>query len=139
MRPYTHRINYYETDRMGIVHHSNYVRWMEEARLDLLEQIGWGLDKIEKSGIVGPIVSVECRYKKTTTFPELITIYVTLEEIRGARLKLRYKMLNEAGETVCEGRSENCFTDSKGKVLRLDRQMPELYEAFMALIENSGR
>ena len=123
---------------MGIVHHSNYVRWMEEARLDLLEQIGWGLDKIEKSGIVGPIVSVECRYKKTTTFPELITIYVTLEEIRGARLKLRYKMLNEAGETVCEGRSENCFTDSKGKVLRLDRQMPELYEAFMALIESGG-
>ena len=61
MRPYTHKVKYYETDRMGITHHSNYIRWMEEARIDLLEQIGWGLDKIEESRIVSPIVSVECR------------------------------------------------------------------------------
>ena len=117
---------------MGITHHSNYVRWMEEARLDLLEQIGWGLDKIEETGIVGPIVSVECRYKKTTTFPEQITVCVSIEEVRGARLKLRYRMINEAGETVCEGRSENCFTDAEGRVLRLDRKMPELYDALLA-------
>ena len=136
MRPYTHKVKYYETDRMGITHHSNYIRWMEEARIDLLEQIGWGLDKIEEGRIVSPIVSVECRYKKTTTFPELITVFVTFEEIRGARLKLRYKMINEAGETVFEARSENCFTDAKGKVLRLDRHMPEFYKALMDLQED---
>ena len=118
---------------MGITHHSNYVRWMEEARIDLLDQIGWGLEKIEKTGVAGPIVSIECRYKRPTTFPELITVYVTVEDVRGAKLILRYKMLNVAGQTVFEGRSENCFTDSNGKVLRLDRNMPELYNALLSL------
>ena len=139
MRPYTHKVKYYETDRMGITHHSNYVRWMEEARIDLLEQIGWGLEKIEENRIVSPIVSIECRYKRTTTFPELITVYVTLEEIRGARLRLRYKMINEAGEMVFEARSENCFTDVSGKVIRLDRHLPEFYEALRALCEDGDR
>ena len=39
---YDHKVQYYETDGMGIVHHSNYIRWFEEARVDLLEQLGFG-------------------------------------------------------------------------------------------------
>ena len=48
--PYKHTVQYYETDRMGITHHSNYIRWMEEARVDFLEQAGWGYDKLEEAG-----------------------------------------------------------------------------------------
>ena len=47
MKPYIHKVQYYETDKMGITHHSNYIRWMEEARVDFMEQIGWGYDKME--------------------------------------------------------------------------------------------
>ena len=46
MRPYRHRVNYYETDKMGITHHANYIHWMEEARIDFLDQIGWGYDRL---------------------------------------------------------------------------------------------
>ena len=49
--PYRHKVQYYETDTMKIVHHSNYVRWMEEARVDMLEQMGIGYDVMEKEGI----------------------------------------------------------------------------------------
>lgn len=45
MQKYRHIVQYYETDKMGITHHSNYIRWMEEARIDFLRQIGWGLCK----------------------------------------------------------------------------------------------
>ena len=41
MEEYTHSVQYYETDKMGIVHHSNHVRWMEEARVDYLKQLGF--------------------------------------------------------------------------------------------------
>ena len=41
MQKYRHIVQYYETDKMGITHHSNYIRWMEEARIDFLRQIGW--------------------------------------------------------------------------------------------------
>ena len=50
MNAYRHTVQYYETDRMGIVHHSNYIRWMEEARVDYLAQLGWGLERLEAMG-----------------------------------------------------------------------------------------
>ena len=57
MTPYVHQVQYYETDRMGITHHSNYIRWMEEARVDFLRQIGWGYDRLEAMGIVSPVTA----------------------------------------------------------------------------------
>lgn len=60
---YRHVVQYYETDRMGITHHSNYVRWMEEARIHFLDQIGWDYAKLEEMGLVSPVVSVSCRYR----------------------------------------------------------------------------
>ena len=53
MNPCEHKVQYYETDGMGIVHHSNYIRWFEEARVDLLEQLGFGYDRIEEAGYSG--------------------------------------------------------------------------------------
>lgn len=63
MVPYDHKVQYYETDGMGIVHHSNYIRWFEEARVDLLEQLGFGYDRIEEAGYSGPVLEVSCQYK----------------------------------------------------------------------------
>ena len=52
MEIYRHKVQYYETDKMGITHHSNYIRWMEEARIDFLAQIGWNYERLEVMGIV---------------------------------------------------------------------------------------
>ena len=68
MEKYLHKVAYYETDKMGVTHHSNYIRWMEEARVDFLEQIGFSYKKLEDEGIVSPVIGVECEYKAQTTF-----------------------------------------------------------------------
>lgn len=128
-KTYEHIVQYYETDKMGITHHSNYIRWMEEARVDFLAQIGWDFAKLESLGIVSPVVSVECQYKRTTTFPEVIHISVAIEEFKGVKLKLKYNMENDDGEIVCEGRSEHCFLDVSGKPIRLNKEFPEFYNA----------
>ena len=60
MKPYTHTVQYYETDRMQISHHSNYVRWMEEARVSFLAQLGFPYEKLEERGIISPVVAVKC-------------------------------------------------------------------------------
>ena len=52
--PYRHLVQYYETDQMGVVHHSNYIRWFEEARVFFMDQMGFGYDKMEKSGVIQP-------------------------------------------------------------------------------------
>ena len=130
MDDYLHRVQYYETDRMGITHHSNYIRWMEEARVDFLRNSGWGYDRLEAEGVICPVTAVSCRYKASTTFSDLISVNVTVAEFRGPLLKLDYVMKNEAGETVFEGRSEHCFLDAEGKMARLSKVCPGMAEVF---------
>ena len=61
MSLYQHEVQYYETDRMGITHHSNYIRWMEEARVTFLKEIGWDYAKLEEMGIISPVIDVQCQ------------------------------------------------------------------------------
>lgn len=124
---YIRRVNYYETDKMGVTHHSNYIRWMEEARIDFLEQIGWGYGKMEADGIVSPVVGVECQYKRATTFGDEIRVQVGVEEFRGVRLVIRYTMTdNRTGETVLTGKTVHCFTTPGGRPIILKKQFPEV-------------
>lgn len=123
---YIHKVNYYETDRMGITHHSNYVRWMEEARDDFLKNLGYGLKRIEIDGITSPVVSVECHYKHTTTFDDRIKIDVAVEKYTGVKLSLSYVMTNEeTGEIVLTAKSSHCFVDSDGIPVAVKKHFPE--------------
>lgn len=131
---YRHKVHYYETDRMGITHHSNYIRWMEEARIAFLEQAGCSYDKMEKNGIISPVVAVECRYKAPTTFSDTVDILVSVEEFKGARLSFKYEMRLPDGTLACEGRSEHCFTDKDGRLVRPQKDFPEFYNIITSLI-----
>ena len=132
---YRHIVQYYETDKMGITHHSNYIHWMEEARIDFLARIGWPYAKLEEEGIVSPVVGVECKYKLPTTFPDAVDIDVQVEEFKGVRLRLKYVMQNEKGDIVCEAFSEHCFLNEKGMPVRLQREYPLFYGALRALCD----
>ncbi|MBR6018872.1 MAG: acyl-CoA thioesterase [Lachnospiraceae bacterium] len=132
---YTHVVQYYETDKMGITHHSNYIRWMEEARVDFLSQIGWDYAKLEAAGIFSPVLNVSCDYKKTTTFSDKVTIRVSVQELRGVKLHLAYEMKNEEGTVVCLATSSHAFLNTDGKPIRLQQEQPGLFAALSSLIE----
>ena len=126
MHTYIHSVKYYETDKMGITHHSNYVRWMEEARTDFLKNAGYGIRRLEKEGVTSPVVSLECQYKHPTTFDDDVRIEVALEQYTGVKLVIIYKMTNEeTGELVFTGRSSHCFIDPKGIPVALRKKFPE--------------
>ncbi|MCF0122931.1 MAG: acyl-CoA thioesterase [Ruminiclostridium sp.] len=131
MKPYTHTVCYYETDRMGITHHSNYIRWMEEARTDYLVQLGWPLEKLEEVGVVSPVTALEVKYQNTTTFADEVRIWVTLVQCTGVRLKLAYRMEKADGAPVFSGTSEHCFLDGNGRIVRLNREHPAFYQALL--------
>lgn len=122
---YKHTVKYYETDRMGFTHHSNYIRWMEEARIDFMDKLGWSYQRFEDEGLISPVIAVECKYKKPTTFPETILIEVSIAEFRSIKLRINYVMKNEEGVIVCEGASEHCFLSKEGKLVRIDKDYPE--------------
>lgn len=137
METYTHKVHYYETDKMGVTHHSNYIRWMEEARVDFLEQIGYGYRKLEEEGIISPVIGVECDFKTPTTFDDDVEIEVSVKEFRGVRLTIGYVMKRKSdGALVLTGRTRHCFVDPNGRPIILERNFPnvarklaELYEA----------
>ena len=135
MRGYQRRVHYYETDKMSVTHHANYIHWMEEARIDFLDQIGWSFDRMEAMGIISPVTYVDCRYRQSTTFADAVEVTVHVEEFRGVRLKLRYEMRKPDGTVVCEAHSEHCFMHADGSLMRLNREHPELYETLTALAE----
>ena len=134
VRDYVHTVHYYETDKMGITHHSNYIRWMEEARVDFLNQIGWNYAKLEESGIISPVINVTCDFKRTTTFSDVITISASVREFNGVKLKFAYEMKNAEGTVVFTATSMHAFLNHEGRPVRMKQDYPELYETIMSLV-----
>lgn len=136
MHTYIHKANYYETDKMGITHHSNYVRWMEEARMDFLKSMGYGMRKLEADGITSPVVSVECQYKHPTTFDDEIKIEVSLEKYTGVKLVMNYTMTNiETGAVVLTAKSAHCFVDADGRPIAVKKRFPEFDAALRKFVK----
>lgn len=129
--PYEHKVQYYETDKMAIVHHSNYIRWFEEARVDFLDQVDMGYEKMEEAGVICPVVSVECRYQGMTRFGESVLIYPRIEKFNGVRLVVSYEVREKkTGELRCTGKSSHCYLDEKGHPVSLKNTCPEFYEIY---------
>lgn len=133
MSVYSHRVQYYETDRMGIVHHSNYVRWMEEARVDFLARIGFPYDAMEARGVISPVRAVRCQYKKSCTFGDTVAIEVSVKDYNGVVLTVAYDMRNEAGDLLCAAESEHVFLNREGRILRVARDLPDFHASLEAL------
>jgi acyl-CoA thioester hydrolase len=125
------RINYYETDTMGIVHHSNYIRFMEEARIAFLDSIGLPYKKIEDSKIMIPVLGVNCEYKIPAKFDDIILIELHITEYTSVKMTLNYKITNkENGKLLVSGETKHCFTDITLKPISLKKLQPEMHKLF---------
>lgn len=135
IKPYSRKANYYETDQMGIIHHSNYIRWFEEARVDFMEQIGFGYEKAVECGIDFALLGVYCEYKSMVRFGDIVDIYMSVSELENMRMTVKYQIFDTAtGELRTTGETRHCFYDNKRKrPVSLKKVIPELYELFGSL------
>lgn len=106
---YSFRVTYPETDRMGTVHHSNYVKYYETARWELLRSIGVPYSSLEESGVMCPVIRMNFRFVKITRYDELLTVVTTLKAIKGVRVWFEYKLYNEQNELINEAETELAF------------------------------
>ena len=133
---YTHQAQYYETDQMGIIHHSNYIRWMEEARIAYMDQMGFPYRAVEEAGIMSPVLSVQCEYRSMTYFGDRIGIEVSLRSFKGVKYEIAYVMRDEkTGEMRAEGLSKHCYLKKDGKPSNIKKDLPALYEKMMLALE----
>lgn len=128
-------INYYETDKMQVVHHSNYIRYLEECRMDFMRQIGFDYAKMEQSGIMVPVLSVSCNYKNPARFGETICIVPKVERMHGVKYEMSYRIYSEDFSVLHnEAASSHCFVNLDFKPIRLKKEYPELYNRMTELV-----
>ena len=136
VKPFTRVAQYYETDQMRIIHHAAYVHWMEEARVDVMEQIGFGYEKMEGMGIYCPVLGVSTEYHSMVRFYEKVLIECRVAEYTGLKLILKYRMTDLATGKVCTtGETRHGFLDAEGNIVSLKRKYPEIHQLILDALE----
>lgn len=136
---YIHQAQYYETDQMGIIHHSNYIRWMEEARIAYMDEMGFPYKAVEEAGIMSPVLGVQCDYKSMTHFGDRVSIEVKLSSFKGLKYEITYIMRDEQTKEVrAVGSSKHCYLRKDGHPANIKKELPALYEKMMQALEEKA-
>ena len=100
----TFPVRYYETDQMAVVHHSNYVRYFEIARDEMMIQLGFPIERCEAElGVLVPIVSVECRFRHPARMGDVLTATAEVNRVPQAKMVIRQTVVNQDGVLCAEG------------------------------------
>ena len=135
IKPYVHHAQYYETDQMSIIHHSNYIRWMEEARLDFMSQCGVPYKELEEMGIIIPVLSVSCEYRSMVHFDDDVIIHVKVVRYSGIKMNLEYTFTNAAtGELTTTGTSSHCFLNRDYRPISLKKDYADIDNRFRKML-----
>ena len=109
------RVEYHHTDQMGIVHHSNYVKFFEVARTEWLRAMGVTYAEMERRGVMMPIVDVSVKYRNPALYDELISVTAFVDALPMARMTFRYEVRGEDGREIASGSTTLGFIDSQSR------------------------
>jgi acyl-CoA thioester hydrolase len=127
---YIHRfkskVRYQETDRMGIVYHSNYIIWFDMGRTEFLRSLGYSYKDLENEGIWLPIIEVGCKYKSPARYDDEITIETFIEELTRVKIRFGYRVYR-GEELLVEGFTVQGVTNDKLRPIALNKVKPEVY------------
>ncbi len=128
---YSRSPHYYETDQMSIIHHSNYIRWFEEARVDFLAFLGLPYQLIEEAGLIVPVLEVTAQYKNMIHYGDTVRIDVFVEKYTGTRLDFTYEIRNKEEQLMTNGSSKHCFMSRDAqRLVHLKKVAPEFHQTF---------
>ena len=107
------RVEYHHTDQMGVVHHSNYVKFFEVARTEWLRASGLTYAEMERRCVMMPIVDVAVKYRNPALYDELISVTAFVDESPKARMVFRYEVRGEDGREIATGSTTLGFIDKE--------------------------
>jgi len=123
-------VRYAETDKMGIVYHTNYGIWYEIARTKYIKDLGYSYFDMEESGIMIPVVNLNLQYSSPTYYDDNITIKTTVTRLSSAKIEFSYSAYRNNIETpVNTGISVHAFVDKDMRLINLKKISPEIYSA----------
>lgn len=130
------RVIYADTDAMGIVYHTNYIKWFEVGRNEFLRALGYTYAKMEEEGIWLPVASVTCDYKSPGHYDDVLLIKTWVQELGAATIVMAYEIFNKAtGDLLVTGTTKHGVTSPELKPVRLKKLNPDLYQKFVDAYE----
>ena len=130
------RVIYADTDAMGIVYHTNYIKWFEVGRNEYLRELGYPYSRLESEKLWLPVASVECTYKAPARYDDILEITAWMSDLRAASLTMSYEIRQaETGELLVTGNTRHAITDDQMKPVRFKSYNPELYQLVTQAME----
>jgi acyl-CoA thioester hydrolase len=123
------RVRYKETDKMGVVYHSNYFTWFEIARIALLDDLGCPYADLEKDGFFLPVLSCDATFHQPAFFDDRLTVDVRIEKVPTVRIEALYE-IRKKGELITSGSTNHAFVSQKGGVVRPPAKFAEVARSF---------
>ena len=124
MREFKHRIYYYETDQMGVVYHSNYLKWLEIARTEYLRDT-ISYKSLEEMGIVMPVKSLNIEYINSVKYDDMISIQIEIKELTSVKVIFEYTIFDQEGVLKAKANTTNVFTNKNGKIEKVTNEILE--------------
>ncbi|HOJ10159.1 MAG TPA: thioesterase family protein [Clostridiales bacterium] len=130
-------VRYAETDRMGIVHHSNYPIWFEAGRTDFIRKVGLPYSKIEEEGIMLPLIELKCIYKSPAKYEDIIIVKTRINKLTLSRIIFNYEVFRENENTpIAIGETIHVWTDTNLKPLNIKKHFPHIYELLIKTMQS---
>jgi len=125
------RVRYADTDKMGVVYHSNYAIFFEVGRTEMFREIGLPYDEMEKNNIMLPLVDLHINYKRPAHYDELLTVTTKLCELPNVKIKFEYEIHNEKGELLVDGYTTLVFIDTtRNRPTRMPDSIKSILEKY---------
>lgn len=136
------KVRYAETDKMGVVYHANYLVWLEIARAEFLDNLGFPYERMEEAGYMSPVVDVRLSYGAPLTYGDTAVVRTRVCALSPAKTEYAYEIYKEgqdpdADKPCCTARTSHCVVDAKTfRPVSQKRAIPELYAAYQGVLES---
>ena len=128
---YKRKAHYHETDQMGIIHHTNYIKWFEEARIALMKDMGVPYSAMEEQGIISPVLHISCDYGKMVRFDQEVVEQTTITSYSCVKFCDAYVVKDPEEETTfVTGASDHCFLSKEMRPVSLRKSAPDMHKRF---------
>ena len=139
MWSFKRQVNYYETDRMGVVHHSNYLRYLEEARYVWMEEVGVPYPEFEKQGVIIPCTTATETFLNFLRYGDVFSVHMEMYKFTGLRMHFRYEVYNETTGDLCLTAETVHYTTTREdyKPTSIKRSHPELFLKITEMVSDT--
>jgi len=128
-------VRYAETDKMGIVHHSNYLIWFEAGRTDFIKGCEISYSEMEERGVLIPLAESSCKYILPAKYEEELIIKTWVKELSPVKVKFNYSVIRENDQKeIAKGSTLHVFINENFKIINLKKTHEDIFEKLQLLM-----